>query len=110
LRLDVLIARPTMTVILSVPPPSSASCNSASHACCADVIVRSRSAMRSSDTCFVRPSLHSRCTCFQSERRRVTTGSACCPPIALDCILANGDRAADARVSSPWRASSSATV
>ena len=49
--------RPTITVMLSLPPSSSASCSSVSHACFADVIERSTSRMRSSVTCRVSPSL-----------------------------------------------------
>ncbi len=52
-------SRPTMTVMLSLPPSSSASCSRSWHTCLAEVMLPSRSAMRSSDTCLVRPSLHS---------------------------------------------------
>jgi hypothetical protein len=43
-------ARRTTTVTLSLPPPSSASCTRASHTCLAEVIERSRSRIRSSET------------------------------------------------------------
>ncbi len=81
-------------VTLSVPPPSSASWSSCSHAWRALVIVPSTSAIRASVTCLVSPSEQSRCTLCQSESRRLTTGAVVLPPSALERMLAMGERAA----------------
>src|SRR4029079_10256444 len=68
--------RRTTMVILSLPPPSSASANRASHVSLDDRVSRNRWAIRSSDTCRVRPSLHSSTTVSQVSSNRVSSGAA----------------------------------
>jgi hypothetical protein len=70
----------------------------------------SRSAIRSSLTCFVNPSLHSRCTLSHSARSRVTTGSAVSAPSALESTCANCVCGAWARERIPWSTRSFASV
>ena len=96
--------------MLSVPPASIASSSSCSHACFALVIAPSTSAIRSSLTCFVRPSEQRRCTLFQSESRRLTTGAVVSAPRALERMLAIGVRAAALLVNTPSSTRSCAIV
>ena len=79
-------ARATIRVMLSVPPPASASFSRSSHTWRDDFMVLSRSRMRSSETCWVSPSLQSSATCAPLLSRRVTTGSVLRPPIVLESV------------------------
>src|SRR4029077_3968785 len=86
--------RTTITVMLSVPPASRASCSRFSQALFAEVIERRRSRMSSSGTCLVSPSEHRSPTLFQSFSMEVTTGADSGPPNALESTLASGGRTA----------------
>ena len=76
------LARPTTTVMLSLPPRSRARSSRARHTCSEDSIAPSCRPISSSDTCRVKPSLQSSTTAPRRRiSRRVTSGTASLPPI-----------------------------
>src|SRR5262249_11548241 len=80
-----LLARPANTVMLSLPPRWSARSSRVRQSCSEDSIDLMCSPISWSETCLVRPSLHSRMTELPrgSNCNRVTSGAASSAPMAL---------------------------